>query len=619
MADYKAIFFYFIFLSHFCFSGNGDTLKFPAKTTIIFFNSKQFEYTDSINSVENSLNNFQNYLPHNILGNTGLAFSDFFFQNFFGQIGFRYSKNNFENYFYSKSTLSFFDTHIPYTDLFYVIGSKKEQDFKMTFSFNVNKNWNITANFFRIRSEGFYLRQNTNDNLISFSSVYKSNSNRYNLLFGFMYNYLQNSENGGIASDSVFENGANLDKRLLDVNLSSAKRSHLNRSIFINQYINLGRKRNDTSSMFFIIPNSYLVLSTTIEDNLLKYEDGDPLSGFYSNIYYDSLQTYDSTYNLKFENQLSWKRVDNKKHRGLIDKFGIGVSVRDQFIFVKQREIDTVFNNVIVGGELFNTYSNNNFFYSISGKYCFTGYNKDDYSFNGSIKKSVFDSLTFLTFNISSSLQMPDFVYSRYSSNHFKWNNNFDKIAENSSGLTFSIKKYKLAIGVDYRQYSNPVYFDNYAIARQYNGSIPILSAHLKKEFNFYNWHLNNNIQYQYVPNSTIIRLPQFVLEHSLYYENDLFKNVMSMQIGASVFFASEYFANAYMPATAQFYLQDNKKYGNYPFIDFFINIKVKTVRVFFKIDHLNYGWMGNKYQMTPHYPMNDRAFKLGVSWRFYD
>jgi len=141
----------------------------------------------------------------------------------------------------------------------------------------------------------------------------------------------------------------------------------------------------------------------------------------------------------------------------------------------------------------------------------------------------------------------------------------------------------------------------------------------LKKDFTFFNWHLNNSILYQYVPDSTIIRLPEYVLEHSLYYENDLFKKAMRLQIGASVYFVSNYFSDKYMPATGQFYLQDDKQYGNYPFIDFFINARVKAVRIFFKIDHLNSGWMGNKYQMTPSYPMNDRAFKLGISWRFYD
>ena len=65
--------------------------------------------------------------------------------------------------------------------------------------------------------------------------------------------------------------------------------------------------------------------------------------------------------------------------------------------------------------------------------------------------------------------------------------------------------------------------------------------------------------------------------------------------------------------------ITNEKKYGDYPFIDFFINAQIKTVRVFIKVDHLNSGMMGNYYILTPRYPMNDRALKLGVSWRFFD
>jgi hypothetical protein len=96
-------------------------------------------------------------------------------------------------------------------------------------------------------------------------------------------------------------------------------------------------------------------------------------------------------------------------------------------------------------------------------------------------------------------------------------------------------------------------------------------------------------------------------------------KNAARIQVGVSMFYTSAYFANAYMPATAQFYLQDEKKYGNYPFIDFFFNAQVKNVRIFFKVDHLNSGMMGDTYIQTPGNPMNGRAFKIGFSWRFFD
>lgn len=610
----------FIFFYHFSYSENADTVKLTIlKSQTKFFNSYQFENSDSVYFVENKLANFQNYLNRGVLGNSGMAIIDTRHQFLSNDLGFSFHKNYFHSYFYSKKNLLFYDTHTPYSDLFYIIGSKREQSFKLTFSYNIKKNWNLTANFHRIRSEGFYSRQSTNDNFISLSSIYKSNNNRYNLLFGIMYNYVQNAENGGILNDSLFENGVNLDKKLLEVNLISAKSSYLNRSVFVNQYINFGKYLNDSLKNKVILPGSRMLFSTSFDDNLLKFEDDIPLSGFYSNIYYDSIQTYDSTYNLKFENELSWRRLDNKKHRGLVDKFGLGIRVKDQFVLVKQREIDTLYNNIIFGAGLFNTYSDNKFWYKLSGDYVVSGYNKGDYSMVGLVNKGLIDSLTFLTFDFSSKLQMPEYIYSRYSSNHFKWENNLDKVLENYIGLNFSIKKYRFSIGVNYKEVTNPVYFDNYAVARQYKGKIPVASVSLKKDFTFFNWHFNNSLLYQYVPDSTVIRLPEYVLEHSLYYENDLFKKAMRLQVGACVYFVSNYFSNKYMPATGQFYLQDDKQYGNYPFIDFFINARVKAVRIFFKIDHINSGWMGNKYQMTPNYPVNDRAFKLGISWRFYD
>lgn len=620
MRNIRKIIFFFLLSSQFCYSANGDSTRLlKHNSTTHFFTAEQFGNKDSLFSLDNSLTNFQNYLSRYHIGNSGMAVHKIGGQFFLKEPGFHYNSNNYQDYFFTKKNLLFYDTHVPYTDLLYVIGSKKEQDFKLTFSYNIKKNWNVTANFFRIRSEGFYLRQSTNDNFLSFSSIYKSKNNRYNLLAGFLFNYVQNLENGGISDDSVFENTTNLDKKLLDVNLSSAKGTYRNRSVFVNQYVNFGKKNNDTASNSFIIPNSRLMLSTTFDDVVIKYEDGAPYSGFYSNVFYDSIMTYDSTYNVKFENELSWKRLDNGKHRGFVDKIGIGLKAKDQFVFTRQRGVDTTFNNILAGAEIFNTYSTHKLWFNVSADYCLSGYNQADYRYKGSVKKGIIDSLTYLALGITAGSQSPDYIYNFYTSNHFEWENDFDKTSENAVYLNFTMQKYKLAIGLNYKEITDPLYFDNYAIARQYKGTIPVASASLKKDFTFFNWHLNNNILYQYVPDSTVIRLPEYVLEHSLFYENDLFKKAMRIQIGASLFFVSGYYANKYMPATSQFYLQDDKKYGNYPFIDFFINARIKSVRVFFKIDHLNSGWMGNKYQIIPDYPMNDRAFKLGISWRFYD
>jgi hypothetical protein len=73
------------------------------------------------------------------------------------------------------------------------------------------------------------------------------------------------------------------------------------------------------------------------------------------------------------------------------------------------------------------------------------------------------------------------------------------------------------------------------------------------------------------------------------------------------------------MPATGRFYRQDQVRTGNYPFINVFLNIKLKRTRIFVMLDHVNSGIMGYNYYMVPTYPMNARMFRYGIAWTFYD
>lgn len=633
----RKLFFILILIPQFLFSQNNDSIKLLTKNnTTNYFSVSQFEYPDSLTYIQNTLNNFQNYLERGNLGNNGLPFNDPYFKlsSNISNLGFNYSKNNFENYFYIPGKLKFYNTRTPFSDLFYVIGSKKEQVFNMTFSYNVKKNWNITAFLNRVRSEGFYLNQNTQHNLVAISSNYKTLNNRYNLLASVTYNNAKNQENGGIAEDSVFFAGGITDKKQLAVNLTAAKRQTIYRSIFLKQFLNFGPKSTDTSSHNAIIPKSRLVFTTLYDNNISKYTDNFPSSGYYSAIYYDSTNTFDSIYSSKIENEIAWKLLENKKSRGAFGMIGLGLNLKHQLLVVEQGEIisllsgvntthllniDTAFSNIITGAELYNTFTKNKFWWHVAAKYAIKGYNKNDYYAVAIFKKAIKDSSNIVILKLENKLQAPDFIYVHYTSNNFKWNNNFSKTHEYCIMLNLLINKYNMTLGAAFTSYSNVLFFNDLAMASQYKGSIPVFTAFLKKDFTFSNFHINNKINYQHVPDYSVIRVPEFILEHSLYYENDLFKNAMRLQIGFSLFYNSAYYSNQYMPATGQFYFQDKNKYGNYPFVDFFINARVKTVRIFFKIDHFNYGMIGNNYMLSPHYPMNDRVFKFGVSWRFFD
>ena len=119
--------------------------------------------------------------------------------------------------------------------------------------------------------------------------------------------------------------------------------------------------------------------------------------------------------------------------------------------------------------------------------------------------------------------------------------------------------------------------------------------------------------------NTDALSLPAFSVFSSLYYEHDLVKNVLKGQFGVSGFFRTKFYADAYIPAIGQFVNQREKKIGDYPFADVFINLKWKRALLFFKYDHVNQGTPNNEYFTALHYPANRRVFKFGLSWIFYN
>ena len=612
----RKLFYIFIFLPFCLPASNADsTAVSPPTSTTRYYYQHQFGNADSTNAIESSLDNFQNYLPFNNLGNTGLAYNDLFYlPNYTQNFGFNYYKNNYSTYFFYPQKIKFYHTRTPYTNLFYATGTKKEQVVRLTFSYNIKKNWNVTADFNRIRSDGFHTLQNTNNNSLDVSSNFRSLNNRYYLLAAVIYNSAKNKENGGISSNPLYN--------VTGTNLDSASRTTIERSVFFKQYFNLGKKSTDSANLNVIEQlTSRFILTSFVENNILKYQDFNPIRGFYPNVYYSFATTNDSVSIIKTDNELAWKRLDNNKHGGFKDMLGVGFSVKHQYVNIQQRHLDigTAFNNVILGTELYNTYTNNKFWWNVAGNYCSTGYNKDNYALSVTLKKELIDSLSWIVVKAENNAQSPDYIYNHYYSNNFFWNNDFSKINISRASAIAYFKKIRFSFGADYSQYKNVTYFDQNANAAQSNSTISVLHAFVKKDLSIRKWHLNNKINYNLLPDSSVIRLPEFVLEHSLYYSSEVFKKAAKLQIGASVFYVSSYYANAFMPATAQFYLQNNTLCANYPAINFFINAQVKTVRVFFKIDNLNYKLMPNDYVLTPNYPMNGRAFKFGVSWLFFD
>ena len=101
-----------------------------------------------------------------------------------------------------------------------------------------------------------------------------------------------------------------------------------------------------------------------------------------------------------------------------------------------------------------------------------------------------------------------------------------------------------------------------------------------------------------------------------------LAKKVLQIEMGADVRYFSKYYAPDYSPVIGQFYNQnpdDKIEIGAFPIVNVYANLHLKRTRFFIMMYHVNAGSGKSNYFLAPHYPINPRMIKFGLSWNFFD
>jgi len=119
--------------------------------------------------------------------------------------------------------------------------------------------------------------------------------------------------------------------------------------------------------------------------------------------------------------------------------------------------------------------------------------------------------------------------------------------------------------------------------------------------------------------NDDILNVPTLISRNTLYYSNYLFKKALYIQTGVTANYFTSYYMNGYNPVLGDFYIQNQTKIGNYPMIDFFLNMKIRTARIYFAVEQLNHLLGKSKHLSAPMYPYKDLTVRLGISWKFFN
>ena len=231
--------------------------------------------------------------------------------------------------------------------------------------------------------------------------------------------------------------------------------------------------------------------------------------------------------------------------------------------------------------------------------------------------------------------ETPSFYYRNYHARHLWWENDLDKTIHTRIMGTLSYPKTRTKLTVAVDEIKNYTYFSqSYDITEkglrtgvmvtpmQESGGINLLTAQLEQNFRLGILNWENQFTYQHSSKESVLPVPAFNAYTNLYIKFKIVK-VLNVDLGADMRYFTSYEAPDYSPYMGQYTVQgngeNNVKIGNYPIVNVYANVHIKHTRFFVMMSHINAGQGDKNYFFAPHYPMNERVFRIGVSWNFFN
>lgn len=620
----------------------------PIDTDTAIFNFQNLHFTEGLNG------------EYNYLGNMGSPRQSriFFNRKSDGQFVFT---DALDFFLVTPSEYNFVNTKSPWSNISYYRAGNKingEERIKTKFGVNASKRTGIGFDFDYLYGRGLYDHQATAYANGSFYGYH--HGDRYSVNGLFSYNKLRLAENGGLADDRYITNPEAMAEGKktyrpsdMPTNLQDTWNEDFVRTALLAHDFKLGYYKARTDSLpdtvivnYDFIPVSKVFHTLEVNSNSRRFIDYDNIKNYYAHDYlpYDSI---DATKYLRMRNTLGLTLVEgiNKwipfgasaymsyEYRQFTLSDSIGGIGRDHIHTYKE-------NNVSLGGNLKRTLGDA-FHFDATAETVLAGTDLGAFNIEGNA------NLNFRLWKDTVSLHVegymkntnPSFYYRRYHSQHYWWDNDLHKEFRTRLGGSLGIERWgtRLYVGVEniknYTYLAGTPYMVNPAYggkplslssitARQHTGNIQVVSGTLYQDFKLGVLHWDNELTLQYSSDESVLPLPLLNVYSNLYLQF-VYAKVLKIQLGADVRYFSRYYAPDYAPALQQYFVQEGDHrvaVGGYPFINAYANFHLKQVRFYVMYFHVTQGVFDNTESfLAPHYPVNPRLFKLGLSWNFWD
>ncbi len=571
-------------------------------------------------------------------------------------------------------------TELDYYGTLFANKEKEESNIKILTTQNITPELNILLQYNRYGSNGMLKREDTNNRNAVMAANYTGK--KYLMHAGYIYNSVKRSENGGI-KDQMWIRDTTVDAREIDVRLKEASNFVKKNTIFLDQSYRIPisfldkdvrkekklrkqedfkldslvmagdsaaaaqweetilkrRERQEETSLdtlktemttAFIGHSSEFTIVRKTYDDKIALNDTEGREFYNNNFFLNPTTSHDSLRVMKFENK-AFIRLQPWRSDAIVSKLdvGLGDKLLNYFSFNPEDYVkghqNVIQNSMYLYAGAQGQYKHY-FQWNAKGRYTFLGHEINDFGVEGNLSFSIYpfrrDRKSPLTLDVhfETSLKEPDYYQQHLYTNHFRWDNDFSKISTTKLEGKLSIPHWDMDASFGYGLLSNNIYYDHEGIVRQNTTPMSVISASLRKDFRIWKFHFENRATLQFSSNSEAVPLPLLALNLRYYFQFDVVKNVMKMQIGANGIFNTKWYAPGYNPVLGVFHSQNTVKYGGCPYIDAFVNVQWKRVSIFVKFMNANMGWPNKSadYFTADGYIATQRAIKFGITWPFY-
>ncbi|MDC0916277.1 hypothetical protein OAQ42_00025 [Flavobacteriaceae bacterium] len=605
------------------------------------------------------------YLP---LPNMGEGFNklgyNFHDQPFTPQMGARVKHFGY----FEKEDIPYYEVPSAYTELFFKSTFQQGQFLDTSLAINTSPRFNIAVSFRGFRSLGKYVSALSRSRQFRLSTQYQTYNQRYRLRMHQTTQSLENEVNGGLTNDSVyfFENAPNyveadesgnpvldedgneqivfydgfLDRNRLGTQIQADNVLEGKRYFMEHRYQMLPVAKDTT------VYKMAVGYSASLENKKYKFNQNRPGAYFFEN--YEVSNVRDSTSFNTLENKLYIQYKDKALGQFQLDLYHHNW---DYSLGSKEYEKDTLLSNQIKTSqlaaqarwqkELFGVTTSAMGYQSLNKDYATQAFTLD-------IKRPlVKDILLGASYKYRSQPLNFNFYLAESDYKIYNWDNtHLENQQFNTRSVFISHPKWGRIQG-EWTSIDNFTFLNNTTRLRDLNEkfSVEVLQtdkkidyfkARLDQRIDFGNFSWVNNVQYQKVnqeedPDAILsgplaLNVPEWLIRSTLMLTSSIFNKALFFQTGATFVFFTDYYADQYNPLLAEFVTQNNTKIGEYPRVDFFFNAKIKSSRIFLKlenisapVEHLIDIDTPYDYYAAPFVPYRDFSIRFGLIWNFFE